>query len=323
MLATSAFQSAALGDSYSPDGNVILSTLSKDEKLCYLERQGVNVPDDYVDFVISIIPRIEEDPDYPCLVSNPVLCDLTEDVKNAVNDYYGRADSTPSRAANSYVLQDSTVYGSWDESYINYNCYAYALGRTDSFYWPGKLSTVPSWYDFDRYESVYVLACHVKADLQSATLSNQCVVLTDVKPTSLSDGQSCICIRTGDGDFHFMKLSGSSWYHKPGMSNPLKYNYEPSTTRPWTNEGVFRGVAHEPDTIYDGDIYYLIYSTNHGTSTYRDTGDNYHSGSRHYYQYGYQCDTCGEFTNTIWRSRVCSGPPCPVVMGFTSICQTE
>lgn len=87
-------------------------------------------------------------------------------VKNAVNNYYQRDNNQISRAVAAYTLQDSTVYGSWSESFLNYNCYAYSVGRTDDFYWPGKFSNVPNKYDFDISDSIYSLACDVKADLK-------------------------------------------------------------------------------------------------------------------------------------------------------------
>lgn len=215
-----------------------------------------------------------------------------------------------------YTLQDSTVYGSWSNTYLSYNCYAYALGLTDDFYWPGYFSNTPNYDDFDLSDSIYSLACDVKADLKSSTFSNKCVVVTTTRPTSLSSGLSCMCIRKGEKDLHFMKMSGSSWYHKPGPTNPLKYKYNPSTSRTWSNESSINGVSRAPDIYYDSAIYYIIYSKDHIT-TYTWTGDHYHSGTKHYYKYGYKCDNCGIYTSTVWISRDCSGPPCNTPWRFT------
>jgi len=225
--------------------------------------------------------------------------------------------SLSERAATAYTLQDSTACGSWDDYYLTYNCYAYAIGRTDGFYWPGKFSTIPNKSNFDIHDTVYTMACHVRADLMSQTFAKQCVAITTTAPTSLSSGQSCMCIRKAANDYHFMKLKDGEWYHKPGQSAPLKYKYTPSTSRDWSNEALIRGTACPGDTTYDSTIYFLIYSKNHGSTTYASTGNNYHAGAKHFYEYGQKCDSCGVFVSTTWISRACSGPPCSIVQGFT------
>ena len=128
-----------------------------------------------------------------------------------VSSPYGTATevnlSPSDRAATTYTLQDSTVYGSWNSSFYYYNCYAYALGLTDAFHWPGEFSGISNEHDLNVSGiTIYTLACHVRADLQSTTFSNQCVAITTTAPTSLSSGQSCICVRKAIDDYHFMKL---------------------------------------------------------------------------------------------------------------------
>lgn len=319
LMATSVFPAMALDANSLPSDRATLSGLSTDEQLYFLQAQGIEVPHSYSEYITSLITHVEENPNHPIAISNPVTYEIAMKVKNAVNNYYQRDNNQISRAVATYTLQDSTVYGSWSESFLNYNCYAYSVGRTDDFYWPGKFSNVPNKYDFDISDSIYSLACDVKADLKSTSFSNQCVSITTTRPTSLSSGQSCICIRKGPVDFHFMKLSSSSWYHKPGNTNPLKYKYAPSTSRTWTNEASFRGDTYAPDTYYDSTINYLIYSKNHGSTTYTWTGNDYHSGSRHYYEYGYKCDNCGIFTSTTWTSMPCSGPPCATPWSLTPV----
>ncbi len=217
----------------------------------------------------------------------------------------------PAAAASAYTLQDSTVYGGWSESYTYYNCYAYALGRTDGFLWPGSFSIHSSGYSEDQIANISHVAEAVKADLQSSALGYACVDMTTTCPSSVSPGQSCICVRIGPDDYHFMKLSGSAWYHKPGGTNPLKYKYLPSTSRNWTNEASIRGITHKPNTIYDSEIYYFIYKEAHGSLVYTWTGNHYHSGTEeHCYEYGYRCEDCGTFTSTEWITLPCKGPTC-------------
>ena len=57
-------------------------------------------------------------------------------------------------------------------------------------------------------------------------------------------------------DFHFMKLVGAEWRHKPGESQILKYNYIPSNDRDWTNEGLIEGEVVGGFGTYTDTIYY-------------------------------------------------------------------
>ncbi len=297
--------------------SMVLSNMSDEDQLQFLEEQGIKVPDVYADYIIKWIALVEADPNRHCDVSNPVLYDLALQVQDVIISYADqRGSSQTCSIAATYTLQDSTVYGAWSDSYIEYNCYAYALNLTDDFHWPGRFSNTPNQSDFTINDSIYSLACDVMADLKSSTFSNNCVYVTSTRPTSLSSSQSCICIRKGSEDFYFMKLDGSSWYHKPSWTNPLKYKYTPSNSRIWTNENSKYGVAYAGSTTYTSDIYYIVYQKNHGATTYTQTGNNYHSGSRHYYEYGDKC-VCGYFLSTTWTSVACSGPPCSGIMGIT------
>ena len=293
---------------------VLLSSLSREAQLSFLKEKGIDVPNYAEDYIIKLICHIEKDPTYPVAINNPVVFKIGEKVREAVNEYYGKAtitEQTKTPKALTYTLQDSTVYGSWNNAFLNYNCYAYALIRTDDFYWPGAFSTVPDEDDFDITRSIYNMACDVRSDLKSSQLNKKCVKITTTRPSSASNGQTCICIRKGTEDFHFMRLISSYWYHKPGNTHILKYNYLPSTGREWTNECSFFGTAYEGDTTYDSAIYYILYKANHGTTVTTYTGNNYHSGNYHYYQYGEKCPDCGEYLSYSWVKLPCSGPPCP------------
>ena len=225
--------------------------------------------------------------------------------------------SSSGRSTTTYVLEDNIVWGAWDNDYEHYNCYAYALGLTDAFHWPGKFSTNPTWEDSDLNNSIYTLASYVQSDLMSATFSNQCVTMTTTAPSSLLPGQSCICIRKGPDDFHFMKFSSGAWYHKPGRTNPLKYMHTPSASKVWKGEFSYKGVAYEGSTVYDSAIYFLIYSQNHGSTTSTYSGRNYHAGSRHFFEYEHRCDSCGVVVSTSLTNKACSGPPCSILQGGT------
>lgn len=52
-------------------------------------------------------------------------------------------------------LLGSTVYGGWNDSFTDYNCYAYALGRSDDRFNIGKFSNHS--LNTERYKGVYYL----------------------------------------------------------------------------------------------------------------------------------------------------------------------
>lgn len=70
----------------------ILSELSEDEQLSFLQSQGIEIPPVYSDFIISWITYVEEDPDLALAISNPVLYRIGEQVRDVVNEYYQRDD---------------------------------------------------------------------------------------------------------------------------------------------------------------------------------------------------------------------------------------
>lgn len=43
------------------------------------------------------------------------------------------------------------------------------------------------------------------------------------------------------------------------------------------------------------------------------TGNEYHSGGRHYFEYADVCKICNKQINTTWTSVICSGPPCAII----------
>ena len=129
------------------------------------------------------------------------------------------------RAA-SYTLQDSTLYGSWSDSYMQYNCYAYALGYTNNFYLPGDFS-----HDNHVYSKTMTqtqVRDLVKQDLEA--MGNH-VIVTTTKPSQLPDQYyKIIALRIAPWkDFHFMRPLDCSnlnvWVHKPSYTQPLKWNY--------------------------------------------------------------------------------------------------
>ncbi len=219
------------------------------------------------------------------------------------------------RAASSYSLQYSTVVGEWQDSYRDYNCYTYAIGLCDIGRNPGAFSGQSC--DSDTM-TVFQIAENAAADLVTDSFSYSCVHITDSRPTSLGYGKLVLAVRKGwekdehtDYDYHFMRSTNAiDWYHKPGETNPLKYNLLPDEQYDWDSEYSLNNVEKEGFFIYFGDIYYIIASPYHGTTSTELSGNHYHSGKFHHYEYATICTTCRVVLSTEWRSQVCSGPPC-------------
>ena len=100
----------------------------------------------------------------------------------------------------SYTLQDSTPIGSWSNNYLNYNCYAYALGITSGVQ-PGHYSGEP----FALTMPVSDMADVVLADPEALGYWGY---TSSTKPAALLDPYfKVIAIRKAvtNEDYHFMK----------------------------------------------------------------------------------------------------------------------
>lgn len=261
--------------------NVVLSEMSDEDVLKFLSDNGITVPDGFAESTSEIIrivriwmQRVETNPAIEFTYSLTSLYEFANQVKNAVNSYYGideKVSTFSVWSASEYTLQDSTFY-EWMSGMVHYNCYAYAIRETSFAYDPGEFSGQKVTLDEIEDITAYILALRTKADLEALGYSS--VTITTERP-SYSASQTAICVRkgycaaTGLGDYHYMRVTyGDVWRHKPGRTAVLQYNYLPSTSRDWTNEyidvdaGELEDVmtACEPTAVYTGAIYYIIYS---------------------------------------------------------------
>ena len=306
---------------------VTLSEMSDEELLNVMKLYNVIIPDELnqtieesLDMVRVWCRRLENDEKSVFGYSDVVLHDFSSSVKRMVSNYYGLSNLSAPRLirTNTNGLKENVLV-STPSNKGKYNCYAYAIGKTDGFYAPGGFSYGSIAGDVGSY-SIYQIAIKTKEDLQIG-LSMPCVKLTTVRPyyTQLKSGQSAICVRKGkDGsggyDFHYMRLcSGDVWRHKPGGYAILQYKYYPDNSKNWTFESYDGSNYFTTDMVYSGTIYYLLYKNVHSL-TYKATGDHYHSGSYHYYEYAYVCSDCGAESGNTWKKRACSGPPCRTTM---------
>ena len=148
-------------------------------------------------------------------------------------------------------LQDSTAVGSWGESYGKYNCYGYAIG-TNQWMTPGS-------YSGSSY-NVFSVSSVKDAVIDDFNTRGYWARATTTKPSTLTYWEKAICVRVGDGDYHFMKAGSlSSWGHKPGTSVPLVWNYSSPGAKYWTDEGIFSDGYYPGTHTYNSTIYYIIY----------------------------------------------------------------
>ncbi len=249
-----------------------LSQMSEEECLAFVERNGVNIPDEFADspklgnLVKNIIRQVDKNPEHEFSYNYHITLDFAEDIKALVNNYRGISNqsvglSSISSISSNYTFQDNTFY-SFDIDWTEYNCYAYAIERdedpsefmTDRQYQPGDFSG--DFFDLDF--SIYEMTQVVKSDLEVLGFEN--ITISNSRPAVQVD-ERLICMRKGDWDYHLMKLYSGSWYHKPGFTAILKYNYQPSNNRVWIGEyGWYEGEEYLGDIVYDSEIYYIKYT---------------------------------------------------------------
>lgn len=113
----------------------LLSSLSYEECLLFLDDYGIEIPDQLKGIDIKyIIQTIESNPDFGSGINWTVAAEFFNTVSIAIQDYHGKNLIIPSSTfALNDTLEYSTVYA-WDSSTMGqYNCYSYALGITSEW----------------------------------------------------------------------------------------------------------------------------------------------------------------------------------------------
>ena len=159
-----------------------------------------------------------------------------------------------------WVTNNGVYYDKWK----SYNCYAYAIHKSDKWYLAGNISGGSYCVGTATVQDIADL---VRDDLENMGYSN--IVQYDYIPI-IDATQELICFRktspTSDSqDFHFMRYDyeTSAWYHKPGNSAILRYNGIPENDTEWPLEWFDQnGVGSSDEIIYSGDIVFITYSKN-------------------------------------------------------------
>lgn len=232
----------------------------------FIEQEGIQIPEDiqrvsdYEDIIYSIMMSAYEDPQYRPEYQYTKMQELAEIIAKKVRVYtfaeastYGKLDKANSVAAvaPTYQLQDSVRYGGWNNSYLDYNCYGFALDRM-LYGNPGFYCHIP----IDISKPTSAIADLTLADLRTLGYT---ATYTTTRPVSLPSYKHMVALRKSATDYHFMKYSSGSWLHKPGNTNPLKYKYTPANSRAWMNEYIYINTSKPPTQYYTDTIYYIIY----------------------------------------------------------------
>ena len=197
----------------------------------------------------------------------------------AVRSHMNLSDVPAVASTTGYTLRYSKVMnenGNWvtnggyyNPKWNNYNCYAYSINRAEqpqfylsfpySQYQPGDMCGNMCIRDTTTIDE---LALIIKNDLISMGYSN--ISLSSTIPT-IDSSQELICVRRRSSyDYHFMRydLETDAWYHKPGSTSILKYNYVPSNDILWYGEYSDDSGEHSSFIKYDSDIVFISYSKN-------------------------------------------------------------
>lgn len=312
----------------------LLSELTDDECIAFLKSSGVEIPalfeeeSTWAVFIRSTIEQVEENPHVSFPYGYTVLANFANDIKRAVNEYYGSTQMTQYNLPRSTnILKDNVVCGSWNDSYLNYTCYAYAIGDTvmrdpGQYYWISMGNSASTYIYIDN-ASISTIASWIEDDLESLGYTVGSVTTTNPN-TNVNGHTKLICVRKDNNtvlagydqngnavyiyDYHLMKLNADGyWYHKPGDTNPLRYKYTPTNSRIWVSEG-YKGAENTyfryEDFTYDSAIYFIEYTTPH------DYEHKYCGSGQHIKTCTICQATTGIASNCIYvngRCKVCKG----------------
>ena len=251
--------------------------------MAFVEEQNIEIPlklqqSDYLSvFTHELVLQSYETPNTPFCFNFVETQSYAEEIRLAVRNCINFTPMSMTASTTSYSLMYNkvkNVNGVWVTSngYYNpkwseYNCYAYSIHRgeqpnfydTGMQYQPGDMSGAGT---FDDCYAIDQLANIIRADLVAMGYSN--VSLSDTIP-AINSSQELICVRMKyEADYHFMRYDNdtNAWYHKPGTTAVLKYNYVPSNERLWYTEYCDDdGVVHPSTSDYDS-FYYVFKKSN-------------------------------------------------------------
>lgn len=171
---------------------------------------------------------------------------------------------------------DSSFSWYWDDDWYLYNCYAYAIPRHDirPEYYQFTL-TLPDrctkWYepglfihnmDYDSPATAEDVAEKVAEDFEALGFTNISYFRLPSSLPVLGENEELIAVRVGGCNSHFMRYCKDDgfWYHKPAGNAVLKYKYQLSEYRDWSNERLAYNGNYFDGTYYTDDIWLIKYT---------------------------------------------------------------
>lgn len=241
-----------------------LESLNRNERMEYLIKEGLELPQAYkgrIEYTNELIERLLQDIKNGYINSeverfnDRSLNELCDQLLSIVDN-----DSTEKNQLmkgddllRDYGLRDSRTIGSWRDSYLRYNCYAYALNMRDRIGIGDYSNQVwKSWMSVSHTADIVI------DDLRNMGFTSYKTYRAGDKIYARAD---VIALRVGPDDYHFMKdvYRERDWEHKPGSSQPLSWNYSSPESRVWTNEAVIDGRYYPENTRYDSHVVYIYY----------------------------------------------------------------
>lgn len=169
----------------------------------------------------------------------------------------------------------------YDEDWVNYNCYAYAIPRFDLVpeYYPPDCEHYghpTKWYDPGQFAQNYYyptlataqdIAERVSEDFVALGFESVSTSRLQADLPALGKNEELIAVRvTPPGvwtDTHFMRYCKEDgfWYHKMDYFGVLKHKYPLTESRVWWRETVGRdGAFTDFDFYYSGEIWLVRYT---------------------------------------------------------------
>ncbi len=180
-----------------------------------------------------------------------------------------------------------------------------------------EISEINSSYDYDGnirlYNASTVYNCHSYAWYRHSATNSYWIM--DITQFTLDSACSVVTSAQINDIIVYMDANGNPIHS--GVVYSIGSSGELTIGSKWGQAGAYiHSIGSVPADYYSnpyiGQISYRLYRYHDYAN--QPTGNNYHSGSRHYYEYADICIVCGKQINKTWVSVVCSGPPCAVIM---------
>lgn len=269
LIALSAVTGSAFALTDAPKGNLLKSDLlnmDKSELLAALEANGLWLPPDFAAHRTELTEPFMYKYTHMLLEGkagfNYVSFDYDQSniaFENLVNvlvkmgfSFETRATSVHgiTHASNGYSLKNSTAIGTWNNSFANYNCCAYAIGKTT---WTRIGEPSGKRDQFSISMPISQMADLIIADLDKMGYS--------AYKTTGSTPDVCfkiICVRNGSEDSLLMNQNELFRMRKPGISQPLS-DYAFPSAAVLKNERMEYWPDFAPEKRCDSTVYYILY----------------------------------------------------------------